>query len=169
MQALCADNLPNDKGDTMVLDDLTAHDRFLVMLEWMLALEKRHADVLEPGLVHIKYDAQEIRDLTFGAGDAANKLSEVTDCLTQAFRGTDLIAREGMGFWILTPFTQIDPVIEKVRQVMATAPQNGLGIAHSNVRIYMLRDHIGGPAGKFKAGQDFLDYLKTLPESVLPA
>ena len=152
----------------MVLDDLTAHDKFLVMLEWMLALEKRHADVLEPGLVHIKYDARDIRDLTFGASDAAKKLSEVAECLTHAFRGTDLIAREGMSFWILTPFTNIDPVVEKVRQVMVAAPQNGLGIAHSNVRIYMLRDHIGGPAGKFKAGQDFLDYLKTLPEPVLP-
>jgi hypothetical protein len=152
----------------MVLNDLTAHDRFLLMLEWMLALEKRHADVLEPGLVHIKYDAQDVRDLTFGASDAASKLSEVAECLTQAFRGTDLIAREGMSFWILAPFTRIDPVAEKVRQVMATAPQNGLAIAHSNVRIYMLRDHLGGPASKFKAGQDFLDYLKSLPESVLP-
>lgn len=153
----------------MVLDDLTAHDKFLVLLEWMLALEKRHADVLQPGLVHIRYDAQDIRDLTFGASDAAKKLSEVADCLKEAFRGTDLIAREGMSFWILTPFTQIDPVVEKVRQVMATAPQNGLGIAHSNVRIYLLRDHIGGAAGQFKAAQDFLDYLKALPESVLPA
>ena len=34
----------------MVLDDLTAHDKFLVLLEWMLALEKRHADVLQPAL-----------------------------------------------------------------------------------------------------------------------
>jgi hypothetical protein len=153
----------------MVLDDLTAHERFLVMLEWILALERRHADVLQPGLVHIKYDPQDIRDLTFGASDAAQKLSEVADCLTHAFRGTDLIAREGMSFWILTPFTQIDPVVEKVRQVISTAPKNGLGIAHSNVRIYMLRDHVSGAAGKFKAGQDFLDYLKTLPDAVLPA
>lgn len=153
----------------MVLDDLTAHDKFLLMLQWMLALEKRHADVLQPGLVHIKYDAQDIRDLTFGAGDAAQKLGEVADCLKQAFRGTDLIAREGMGFWILTPFTQIDPVMEKVRQVISTAPQNGLGIAQSNVRIYLLRDHLGSAASQFKAAQDFLDYLQTLPEPLLPA
>lgn len=152
----------------MVLDDLSAHDRFLVMLEWMLALEKRHADALEPGLVHIKYDPQDIRDLTFGASDAAQKLSEVGACLTRAFRDTDFIAREGMDFWILTPFTRIDPVIEKVRVVISTAPQSGLRIAHSNVRIHMLRDHVTGAAGKFKAGQDFLDYLQTLPNSVLP-
>ena len=152
----------------MVLDDLTDHDRFLVLLEWILALEKRHADVLQPGLVYIKYDAQDIRDLTFGASDAARKLSEVADCLKSAFRGTDLITREGMSFWILAPFSQIDPVVEKVRQIMATAPQNGLGIAHSNVRIYLLRDHIEGPAGQFKSAQDFLDYLKALPEPVLP-
>jgi hypothetical protein len=153
----------------MVLDDLTAHDKFILMLEWMLALEKRHADVLQPGLVHIKYDPQDIRDLTFGASDAAQKLNEVADCLKQSFRGTDLIFRDGMGFWILTPFTQIDPVVEKVRQIITTAPQNGLGIAQSNVRIYLLRDHLGGAAGQFKAAQDFLDYLQTLPEAVLPA
>jgi len=32
----------------------------------------------------------------------------------------------------------------------------------------MLRDHIDGPAAQFKSPQDFLDYLKALPESVLP-
>lgn len=152
----------------MVLDDMSAHDRFLVLLEWILALERRHHDALEPGLVYIKYDEKDIRDLTFGASDAAQKLSEVADCLKEAFRGSDLIAREGMSFWILAPFSQIDPLVEKVRQVMATAPQNGLAIAHSNVRLFMLRDHIGGPAGQFKSPQDFLDYLKALPETVLP-
>jgi hypothetical protein len=153
----------------MVLDDLTAHDRFMVMLEWVLALEKRHADALQPGLVHIKYDPQDIRDLSFGAGDAAQKLSEVADCLTHAFRGSDLIAREGTDFWILTPFTQMDPVMEKVRQVISSAPKQGLAIAHSDVRIYLLRDHLGGAASKIKAAQDFLDYLKSLPAPVPPA
>jgi hypothetical protein len=153
----------------MVLDDLTAHARFLVVLEWILALEKRHADALQPGLVHIRYDPQHIRDLTFGAGDAAHKLGEVADCLTLAFRGSDLIAREGMGFWILAPFTQIDPVVEKVRQVISSAPKKGLAIANSDVRIYLLRDHLGGAASQFKAAQDFLDYLKSLPAPVLPA
>lgn len=148
-------------------DDINAQDKFKVMLEWMLALEKRHADALQPGLVHIKYDEADIRDLTFGASDAAQKLNEVMDCLRQAFRTTDIIAREGMGFWILSPFTQIDPIMEKVKKVIRTAPQNGLGIAQSNVRVYLMRDHMQGGAAHFKAAEDFLDYLRGLPAPVL--
>lgn len=151
----------------MVLDDLTAHDKFMVLLEWMMALEKRHADSLQPCLVYIKYDEHDVRDLTFGASDAARKLSEVLECLRHAFRTTDLITRDGMSFWILSPFTQFDPVMEKVTKVMRTAPQNGLAIAHSNVRIYNLKDHVHGGAGKFTHGQDFLDYLKALPAAIL--
>jgi len=152
----------------MVLNDISAHDKFLLMLEWMLALEERHADVLEPGLVYIAYNSSDIRDLTFGASDAANKLSEVLECLQQAFRTTDIIAREGLGYWILTPFTQIDPVIGKVRKVLTTSPQNGLAIAHSNVRIFMLRDHVAARPANYKSGQEFLEYLLTLPAPILP-
>lgn len=151
----------------MFAEDITAQDKFKVMLEWMLALEKRHADALQPGLIHIKYDEADIRDLTFGASDAAHKLNEVMDCLRRAFRTTDIIAREGMGFWILSPFTQIDPIMEKVQNVIRTAPQNGLGIAQSNVRVYLLRDHMHGPAANFRAAEDFLDYLRSLPAPVL--
>lgn len=148
-------------------DNISAHERFMVMLEWMLALEKRHSDALQPGLVHVSYDASEIRDLTFGASDAATKLNEVQDCLRQAFRSTDLITREGHGFWILTPFTQIDPVMEKVQQVIHTAPKNGLGVAQSNVRVYLLKDHMHSGAANFKNGRDYLDYLRALPTAVL--
>ncbi len=152
----------------MVLDDISANDKFLVMLDWMLALEGRHADALQPGLVYVAYDQTDVRDLTFGASDAARKLSEVLDCLQRAFRTTDIIARQGMGFWILTPFTQIDPVIGKVRQVIKTAPKNGLAIAHSNIRIFMLRDHIAARPAKFRSAQECLDYLLTQPVDVLP-
>lgn len=145
------------------MDEITDRDKFLIMLEWMLALEQRHSDALEPGLIHIAYDASDIRDLTFGAGDAAHKLTEVLQCLQQVFRGTDLIAREGMNYWILAPFTQIDPVMEKVRKVLTTAPQSGLAIAHSNVRVYMLRDHMDSPSAKVRDAEGFLAHLLTQP------
>jgi hypothetical protein len=148
-------------------EEMNAFDRFMVMLEWMLALEKRHADALQPGLVHIKYDASEIRDLTFGASDAATKLNEIQTCLQQVFRTTDLITRDGHSFWILSPFTQIDPIMEKVQQVIHTAPQNGLVVAHSNVRVYLLKDHMHSAAANFKNGRDYLDYLAALPPAVL--
>jgi hypothetical protein len=152
----------------MVSDDISPDDRFWVLLEWMLALDGRHADVLQPGLVHITYDPSDIRDLTFGAHDAAQKLREVMDCLRDSFRSTDTITRKGTGFWILAPFTQIDPVVEKVRKVIQTAPQNGLAIAQSNVRIYMLHDHVTARPGGFADVDDFLEYLQTVPEAILP-
>jgi hypothetical protein len=145
------------------MDEISDRDRFLILLEWMLALEQRHSDALEPGLVHIAYDAVDVRDLTYGASDAASKLTEVLICLQQVFRGTDLITREGMNFWILAPFTQIDPVMEKVRKVLTTAPQSGLAIAHSNVKVYMMREHLDNPAAKVRDAEGFLAHLLTQP------
>ena len=145
----------------MVLDDITAHDKFMVMLEWMLALDQRYADSLQAGLVHVRYDAAEVRDLTLDASDAAGQLSEVMHCLQRAFRGSDLIMREGAAFWILTPFTQIDPVIEKVKHVVHHAPQNGLAIAHSDVQIYLLKHYRDSAAFKRRNARDVLDFLKT--------
>jgi hypothetical protein len=149
----------------MVLDDLTAHDRFVGLLEWMLALEKRHAEVLEPGLVYVQYNPEDVRELTFDASDAAHKLSAILTCLRSAFRGTDLITRIGTDFWILVPFTQIDPVIEKVQKVLRSTAAGDLGIAHSNVHIYPLRDHMAGGAAHMQSASDFLGYLMSLPKA----
>jgi hypothetical protein len=97
--------------------------------------------------------------VTYDAGDAAHKLGEVLNCLKQAFRSTDLVMREGMNFWIITPFTQLDPVIEKVKNVISTAPKNGLEIAQSNIKIFLIRDHIKPGMTECNSGVDFLQYL----------
>lgn len=143
----------------MVLDDINAKERFLFQLEWLLALEHRYSHILQSGLVHVAYDAQDVRGLTYNASDAAQKLGEVTSCLKKAFRSTDLVARDGLNFWILTPFTQLDPVMEKVQKVITTAPQNGLAIARSNISIYLLRDHLKPDSAPFKSGKEFLTHL----------
>lgn len=143
----------------MVLDDINAKEKFLFHLEWLLALEQRYFHILQSGLVHIAYDPKDVQGLTFGAGDAANKLGEVMDCLKQAFRSTDLVMREGMSFWILTPFTQLDPVMEKVRKVITTAPNNGLDIARSDIGIFLMRDHMKPDLPAFKTGAEFLAFL----------
>lgn len=150
----------------MVLDDMYARERFHFQLEWLLALEQRHHNILQSGLVLVTYDPQDLRGLTFDAADAATKLGEVLTCLKKAFRSTDLMTREGMSFWILTPFTQLDPVMDKVRHVLTHAPQNGLAIAKSDIRIYLLRDHLIEDASVGKSSSEFLDYLKKRPPSV---
>ena len=143
----------------MVLEDMYARERFLFWLEWLLALESRYSNILQSGLVRITLDRHDVFGLTYDAGDTALKLSEVKDCLKQAFRRTDLVARDGLNFWILTPFTQSDPVIEKIRKVIKTAPLNGLSIAKSDIDIFLLRDHLKPGIPAFKTGQDFLAYL----------
>jgi hypothetical protein len=150
----------------MVLEDMYARERFLFQLQWLLALEHRYHHILQSGLVHVTYDPQDVHGLTFDAADAASQLGEVMACLKRSFRSTDLVAREGMSFWILTPFTQFDPVMDKVRHVLTHAPDNGLAIAKSDIHIYLLRDHLKHDAPAFKAAEDFLDYLKQRPVSV---
>jgi len=150
----------------MVLDDMYTREHFLFQLEWILALEHRHQNALQSGLVYVTYDPQDVYGLTFDAADAAGRLGEVLLCLKSAFRSTDLVTREGMNFWILTPFTQLDPVLDKVRHVLAHAPENGLAIAKSDICIYLLRDHIKGNSLVLKKAEDFLDYLRQQPASV---
>jgi hypothetical protein len=136
-----------------------AREQFLFMLDWVLALEQRHGHGLQAGLVHIAYDQNEIRDMTFSASDAAQKLNEVTECLVNVFRNTDIIVREGFSFWILVPFTKNDSVLEKVNRVIKTAPQNGLSIAQSNVRVFIIEDYLNEQSPKAKPAQEFLEFL----------
>jgi hypothetical protein len=150
----------------MVLDDMNARDQFLFHLDWLLSLEARYHHILQSGLVHVALNPADVHGLTYDAGDAAHKLGEVMTCLQQAFRSTDLVMREGMSFWILTPFTQLDPVVEKVKTVISTAPKNGLEIAQSNVKIYLLRDHMSDTAAESKSAEAFLDYLRSNPAPI---
>ncbi len=147
----------------MVLDDCNERDKFFYMLEWMLALELRYPDTLQPGLVHVTYDPTDIRSLTSDAADAAEKLGEVLSCLQQAFRTTDIVARDGLAFWILTPFTQADPVMDKIRTVIRTAPQKGLAIAESNIDMFLLKDRQKPGSPKFNNAREFLDILLQIP------
>ncbi len=144
----------------MVLDDLYSRERFLSQLDWILALELRYQNILQTGLVHVRYHPREIQNLTFDAADAARQLGEVLACLRKSFRATDLVMRDGLAFWILTPFTQLDPVLEKVRQVLHYGPENGLAIASSDLQIYLLRDHVQRSPGAPASAEQLLDYLR---------
>lgn len=143
----------------MVLQDMYARERVLSHLEWLLALEHRYDHVLQTGLIHIAYDPAEVLGLTFDAADAANQLSHVLGCLKQSFRSTDLVARDGFSIWILTPFTQFDPIMEKVQHVIANAPKNGLSIAKKNISVYLLRDHLNADTPLFERPEQFLSHL----------
>lgn len=143
----------------MALDDMYARERFLSHLDWLLCLEKRHENVLQSGLVHIALNQTDVLGLTYDAGDAARRLGEVANCLKLAFRSTDLVMRQGLSFMIITPFTQLDPVMDKVKKVITTAPKNGLEIAQSNIKIYFLSDHVKPDVPECSSAEVFLDFL----------
>lgn len=152
----------------MVLDDLYAKERALFHLEWLLHVERRHDNVLQSALVHIALNPEDVRRMSFGAGDAAEKLGEVLTCLQTACRSTDVMMREGMDFWIITAFAQLEPLTEKLKAIMATAPQNGLEIAQNSIRVYLLRDFIKPGMPSIDKGADFLALLKRSPSTYAP-
>lgn len=143
----------------MVLDDVYAKERVLFHLDWLLNMERRHDHVLQSGLVHIALNPDDVQRVSFGASDAAEKLGEVLSCLQSACRSTDLMMREGMSFWIITSFTHLDLLTDKVKTIMATAPHNGLEIAENQIHVYMLRDFMQPGMPSFERSTDFLDLL----------
>ena len=143
----------------MVLEELGDGDKFMAVLEWMIALGHRQSGVLEAGLVYVTYDPQEVRDLTFSASDTVQQLSVIQNCLRSSFRHSDLICRDGVNFWILAPFTQIDPVLDKVQRVIKTAPENGLSFAKNNFRVFMLKNYIGPGLSPSASPLAFLEAL----------
>ena len=143
----------------MVLEELGDGDKFMAVLEWMIALGHRQSGVLEAGLVYVTYDPVEVRDLTFSASDTVAQLGVIQTCLRKAFRHSDLICRDGVNFWILAPFTQIEPVLDKVQRVIKSAPENGLSFAKQNFRVFMLKDYIGPGSAPISGPLEFLGTL----------
>jgi hypothetical protein len=150
----------------MNLEQVAENERFLNILAWSLALQKRYDDLLHVGLIQIEYNASEVMDSCFGAMDAVNKLREITVCLQQCFRDTDAIARFGTTFWVLVPMTQDEPVTAKVQTVIQTAKSGGLDIEHTHVHVHKLVDHSPWLKQMGCDSNQFLAYLEALePES----
>jgi hypothetical protein len=143
----------------MVLEELGDGEKFMAVLEWMIALGHRQSGVLEAGLVYVTYDPLEVRDLTFGASDTVQQLGVIQNCLRSAFRQSDLICRDGVNFWILAPFTQMDPVLDKVQRVIKSAPENGLSFAKNNFHVFMLKDYVSPGSAPVRSPQGFLQSL----------
>lgn len=150
----------------MIQEELGDGEKFMAVLEWMIALGHRQSGVLEAGLVYVTYDPEEVRDLTFSASDTVEQLSVIKNCLRSAFRHSDLICRDGVNFWILAPFTQIEPVLDKVQRVIKSAPENGLSFAKNNFQVFMLKDYIGPGSASVPGPQEF---LQTLLQETTPA
>jgi GGDEF domain-containing protein len=96
----------------------------------------------------------------YGAKDAANMLMGLARALRQAFRKTDLVARDGLDFWILAPCTTPETLTEKVTTLVEVASDNGLDVVDRDVAVFTMPDAGILSNGPFAAATDFLNYLK---------
>lgn len=120
-------------------EDIQARERFLYTLEWFLEVVKRHSGRLQFGLAYIHYNHPDILGDTFGAKEASKKLDDVSHILRKIFRKSDLIARGGMDFWILVPYTPInEKLVDKINDVVDTASRDGLQIVEHDVYTFSL-------------------------------
>lgn len=141
-------------------EDIDALERFMITLEWLMALHERDPGVLHFGLIHVCFHNKESLGQTYGARDASLMLTTLSQQLRQSFRKTDLVARNGTDFWILVPYTLPQTVTEKVTKLVELASDNGLDIVDRDVAVFTLPDTevLGNMA--FDSAADFLAHLK---------
>jgi GGDEF domain-containing protein len=150
-------------GGLMSQEDFEARDKFLFTLEWLLAVTRRHSGGLQFGLAHINYETPKILGETYGAQKASQKLDEVSHSLRNAFRKSDLVARDGTDFWILVPFAPADEkLVDKIKYIIDTASQGGLQIVERDISIFLLPIDSADTAGldAKSTAMEFLTYLK---------
>ena len=135
-------------------------EKFLYTLEWLLAVTKRYTSQVQFGLVHISFANPRLLGDTYGAQEATHKLDQILINLQAAFRKTDLVARDGVDFWVLVPFTPTDEILaDKVREIIAIASQNSLEIVERDISIFSLPFCVPELNQDYTA-EEFLAYLK---------
>lgn len=135
-------------------------DRFMVTLEWLMALEERYPNGISFGLAHVCFHGREKLGLTYGARDAAQMLRELSNQLRTVFRKTDLIARDGTDFWILVPYTKPETVTNKLSTLIEVASENGLDVVDRDVAFFAQPDPVFAAALGKETVRDCLAYLK---------
>ncbi|HEY8887467.1 MAG TPA: diguanylate cyclase [Gallionella sp.] len=141
-------------------EDLDAREKFLFTLEWLLAVTKRYSGPLQFGLAYIHYKNPGILGETYGAKNASHKLDDVSHSLRKIFRKTDLVARDGMDFWILVPYTPVnEKLVGKVHDIIETASQGGLQIVEHDIFIFSLSQDVAKQCEGCSA-LEFLTYIK---------
>ncbi len=140
-------------------EDLAALDRFTTVLEWLLAVRERRAELSSIVLIHVSFHDQQRLGDAYGASEAHHMLAALGDRLRQAFRKSDLVARDGSDFWILIPYEVPATVTERVAMLVDLAAQDGLDIVDRDIGFYSLAGAAGDDIA-FTSAAAFLDYLK---------
>lgn len=114
-----------------------ARDKFLLGLEWMLAVTRRYPGALQFCLVLIKHNNYSLLGESYGAQMASRQLDEALQSLRQAFRKTDLVARDGSDFWIMVPFSpDNEKVSDKIKYILESLSLAGLHIVERDISFF---------------------------------
>jgi len=140
-------------------DDTAAWEKFLYVLEWVLAVQMRYATNLRHSLVCINFHDQKRLGDAYGAKDALQMLIDLAGRLRHAMRKTDLVARSGTSIWVLIPFVTPESVLSKVAQIVEIAAGNGLDIVDRDIAIFSIPDAGILEDKKFASAQEFLDFI----------
>lgn len=147
----------------MTLKDLEAKEHFVRTLEWLMAVIHRYASPIQFGLVHISHGSGNEISEAYGAREAVRQLVAVTESLRNAFRKTDLVARDGSDFWVIVPYTPAtEKLYDKVVKILQDAQHDGLNIVDRETTIFSLpmdMDQLGIEPSKLTA-LEFLTILK---------
>jgi GGDEF domain-containing protein len=140
-------------------EDTAAWEKFLYVLEWVLAVQMRYASNLRHSLVCISFHDQKKLGDAYGAKDALQMLVDLAKQLRHSLRKTDLVARNGTAIWVMIPFVTPESVLSKVSQIVEIASANGLDIVDRDISIFSIPDAGILEGQDFKSAEDFLDFI----------
>lgn len=125
--------------ELMIRQDAEVQKVFLSTLEWLIAVTNRYYSPIEFGLVHISFGHQHDLGEAYGAVDAIWQLVKFTSTFKKAFRKTDLVARIGIDYWIIVPYTPAsEGIYEKVLGTLKLAEHEGLQVVERRTSIFTL-------------------------------
>jgi GGDEF domain-containing protein len=145
----------------MLTLDTNARTLFLNTLDWLLAVITRYPDHFNFALIKIAYGSKNELGDAYGAPEASKQLIAMTQDLQEAFRKTDLVARDGSDFWIIFPYTPFSENIhEKILGVIQEAHHAGLNIVNREISIFTLPFNSENSNNPTLPAVDLLHFLK---------
>lgn len=142
-------------------NDTASWEKFLSVLEWVLAVKLRHPENLDFSLAYISFSDKAALGNRYGAMQAAKMLFELTHELREALRKTDIVARDGTDFWVLLPHIEAESVVPKVTKIVEIAAENGLDIVDRDISIFVIKDNNILKQDGLDSPLRFLDYVKS--------
>jgi hypothetical protein len=149
--------------ELMIRQDAEVQKVFVSTLDWLIAVTNRYYSPLEFGLVHISFGNQHDLGEAYGAVDAIWQLVKFTATFKRAFRKTDLVARIGIDYWIIVPYTPAsEGIYEKVLGILKLAEHEGLQVVERKTSIFTLSTLLKKMDKKLTqlSTLEFLEHLK---------